>query len=193
MAKKKLERLTLEQIKAATPGVSFAWIPGLPAYLIGDNGDVWSRVRSGPVGNRVKYHDTFHKLSHTKCSFGYPGVSLMINGRCLLKTVHSLVMLAFVGPRPEGMQVCHEDGDVTNCRKSNLRYDTPAGNQADRDRHDMNMRGERNGLAKLTESQVLEIRGLAASGLDQTAIGDQYGITQAAVSLINTRKTWKYL
>lgn len=51
------------------------------------------------------------------------------------RTMHSLVMEAFVGPRPEGMQVCHNDGNRENNRLSNLRYDTPSANAADRYLH----------------------------------------------------------
>lgn len=66
-------------------------------------------------------------------------------------TVHVLVMRAFVGPCPEGMQVRHLDGDPTNNRWApgseeetkaaggNLIYGTPAENCEDRDkRHGRN-------------------------------------------------------
>nr|WP_232111245.1 HNH endonuclease signature motif containing protein [Nocardia wallacei] len=52
-----------------------------------------------------------------------------------LRTAHSLVAEAFIGPRPEGLQVCHNDGDPTNNMLANLRYDTPSENQTDIVRH----------------------------------------------------------
>ena len=47
--------------------------------------------------------------------------------------VHRLVMLAFVGPCPEGMQVRHLDGDPANNRLPNLAFGTPVENARDRD------------------------------------------------------------
>lgn len=49
--------------------------------------------------------------------------------------VHRLIMLAFVGPRPEGMETCHNNGDPTDNRLENLRYDTTSANHLDMQRH----------------------------------------------------------
>lgn len=49
--------------------------------------------------------------------------------------VHLLVLEAFVGPRPEGLYGCHNDGDPDNNHVSNLRWDTPSSNMHDRVRH----------------------------------------------------------
>ena len=38
--------------------------------------------------------------------------------------VHDLVALAFIGPKPAGMQTCHNNDDKRNNIASNLRYDT---------------------------------------------------------------------
>ena len=47
------------------------------------------------------------------------------------KNVHVLVAQAFLGERPSGYHVCHKDGDKTNNRIENLRYDTPKANWDD--------------------------------------------------------------
>lgn len=49
--------------------------------------------------------------------------------------VHSLVLAAFVGPRPDGSECCHGDGDPTNNRVENLRWDTRLANVQDMIRH----------------------------------------------------------
>lgn len=49
--------------------------------------------------------------------------------------VHRAVLLAFVGSCPEGMEGCHNDGDMYNNVLSNLRWDTPKNNRADVIRH----------------------------------------------------------
>lgn len=49
--------------------------------------------------------------------------------------VHVLVLEAFVGPRPEGYDGCHNDGDPTNNHLSNLRWDTRSANSYDCVKH----------------------------------------------------------
>lgn len=52
--------------------------------------------------------------------------------------VHRLVALAFIGPEPPGMQVCHWDGNPSNNRVSNLRWGTGSDNAQDAIRHGTN-------------------------------------------------------
>ncbi|AEK09646.1 HNH endonuclease [Mycobacterium phage Mozy] len=49
--------------------------------------------------------------------------------------VHVLVLEAFVGPRPEGMNACHNNGIPNDNRVENLRWDTPSENNRDLIRH----------------------------------------------------------
>lgn len=49
--------------------------------------------------------------------------------------VHVLVLLTFVGPRPRGKEGCHNDGNPTNNRATNLRWDTRSANHLDKQRH----------------------------------------------------------
>lgn len=44
--------------------------------------------------------------------------------------VHQLVAAAFLGPRPDGHDIDHIDGDPQNSKPSNLRYETVAVNRA---------------------------------------------------------------
>ena len=50
--------------------------------------------------------------------------------------------------------------------------------------------GERNGHAKLTREQVLQIRQEAAS---QQVIADKYGISRSLVSMIRSGRIWKHI
>ena len=55
-------------------------------------------------------------------------VSLWKNGKKKSFTISSLVLRAFVGPRPKGFHCCHNNGKLYDDRLDNLRYDTPRGN-----------------------------------------------------------------
>lgn len=65
----------------------------------------------------------------------YESVRLKLGGAGRTVRVHQLVTEAFIGPRPDGMEVCHDDGDPRNNRVDNLRYDTHAANSQDRIKH----------------------------------------------------------
>ena len=66
---------------------------------------------------------------------GHPVVCLYIQRKSKVHTVHSLVAETFIGTRPEGMEVCHGDGNHTNNHVGNLRYGTRSENMLDRVRH----------------------------------------------------------
>jgi hypothetical protein len=59
------------------------------------------------------------------------GGHLQVNLANKTYRVPGLIMRAFVGPCPEGLEVCHEVADTNNNRLDNLRYDTRLSNRAD--------------------------------------------------------------
>ena len=73
------------------------------------------------------------KLSTHKS--GYPFTMGRVGGKQVPLYSHRLVALAWIGPQPEGMEVCHDDGDPTNNHVSNLRWDTHQANASDMVRH----------------------------------------------------------
>jgi hypothetical protein len=103
-------------------------VPGYSNYRVSDQGRVWSRPRPGTVGGMLK---------PSPASAGYLAVSLSRGTPAKSTTwaMHVLVALAFLGDRPAGYEVCHNDGDPLNNRLSNLRYDTISGNRQDSVRH----------------------------------------------------------
>jgi hypothetical protein len=66
---------------------------------------------------------------------GHLGVRLSRDGQGQTRLVHSLVALAFLGPLPPGLEVCHNDGNPVNNRPENLRHGSHASNMADVVRH----------------------------------------------------------
>ena len=92
------------------------------AYEVSDLG----RVRSLPGGQR---HGKV--LKPGRLGRGYLCVSLCVNGVVHRVYIHHIVAAAFIGPRPEGMDVCHGPTGFTDNRAVNLRYDTRHANMRD--------------------------------------------------------------
>ena len=110
-------------------------IPSFPGYEASDHGRVRSFWAQGPnKGRRGGWHisDTPSRIMAPQYHrLGYPRVNLGKNGKPHKLEVSRLVLLAFIGPCPNGMEVCHNDGNPSNNRLDNLRYDTHSGNMID--------------------------------------------------------------
>jgi hypothetical protein len=106
------------------------------------------------------------------------------------RTVHQLVLEAFVGPKPEGFECCHADDDPTNNRLENLRWDTQCANAADRIRNGGYPRGTRHRDAVLTEASVRDIR---ASDKPGVILAAKYGVTPGAIYAIRHRRSWRHI
>lgn len=107
------------------------WLP-IPdwedLYEVSDEGRVRSLPRIDRLGRRFK--GRVLKVSQSKD--GRLHIVLSGDGRKhQTRRISVLVALAFLGPRPADMDVCHNDGDHSNNRLSNLRYDTASGNMLD--------------------------------------------------------------
>jgi hypothetical protein len=89
-------------------------------------------------------------------------------------TVHSLVMLAFVGPRPDGLEVCHNNGVASDNRLSNLRYDTRSENNVDSSKH-----GKR---GFLNEQQVRALREAVGIPGAISSLAQQFGVGLSCAS-----------
>ena len=59
--------------------------------------------------------------------------------------------------------------------------------------HATSNKGDRHGMVKLTDADVLAIRARAASGESQTSIARDFPVTQSNVSLIVRRKKWTHI
>lgn len=148
------------------------------------------RVRSFVAHGGKRRLDTPHLLTTRPNVHGYRSVGLQVANRPRAFVVHSLVALAFLGPRPHGLQVAHGDGDRMNSRLSNLRYATAVENAADRVAHGTEVHGERNGNAKITAAQAEEIRRRNRRGERQVDLAREFGISQSQISNIARRAAW---
>lgn len=102
-------------------------------YEVSDLGNVRSFGRL-KWGGKAYYWVEGRTLVRSVDGRGYLNVNLS-GIRKITRTVHSLVADAFLGPRPVGMEVCHNDGNKANPILSNLRYDTKSSNQLDAYKH----------------------------------------------------------
>jgi HNH endonuclease len=95
-----------------------------------------------------------------------------------------------VGKIPLGYFVCHHCDNPPCVNPAHLYAGTAADNSADRVKRgrQINPAGEDSPNAKITWSNVREIRRSKSSGADMAR---KFGISQAAVSLIRANITWK--
>jgi hypothetical protein len=152
-------------------------IPNFPGYFADEKlGNIFSMKPNGAIGTKPPTEP--RRLKPMKSRGGYLHVSLMKDGKKFTRLVHHLVLETFVGPRPRGMQSCHNNGVRTDSRPENLRWDTP---------------NEKNGLSKLNEMQVRIIRQYFL--LDNTYgrfayLAKIFKVSKEAIGQIASRKIW---
>ena len=182
--------------------VEYRLIPGWPGYVAGDDGSIWSCWIPG--GNVLGWRNTGNrqrrlKEKHVRSSKRNPDaptyrlVRLQGGGRSRHVAVHRLVLETFVGQCPPGQQCRHADGNASNNRRSNLSWGTCLENHADKVRHGTSDKGEQNGRAKLTDSQVIEIRALRASGAKERDLMKRFGVGRSVLQRVYHRKSWKHI
>lgn len=110
-------------------------------------------------------HDGHRELRQRRDAYGYMIIGLW-QGRkqfTALK-VHRLVLEAFVGPCPPGLETRHLDSDRTNNRLENLAWGTRLENASDRTESGRHISGHDHAHARLSPADVKEIRALRGVG-----------------------------
>lgn len=115
---------------------------------------------------------------------------LCANGKSRHARVHTLVAAAFIGPKPDNTEVCHNDGNAENNHAENLRYGTRLENTKDSYAHGTRVRGEKHPMAKLSRAKALAIRKAVTNGATQTSQAAKYGVSDTAVSCVVRNHTW---
>lgn len=164
-------------------------MPGFEGvYSISDAGVVLSHAREvrhyrgGTSSRRAR------TLAQRVNRWGYPQVNLYRDCKSRTFKVATLVLLAFKGPAPVGMEACHNDGVRTNSLRSNLRWGTRQSNVDDKQLHGTSPEGERNGRSHIKADDARAIRVDRRTG---DVIGAQYGITRAMVNRIRRGDAWR--
>lgn len=165
-------------------------------YEVSSAGRVRSVSRCGVHGREKSRVFPSKLLTPIVTAKGYLVVNFTDNAvvgvprRRVQRKIHHLVLEAFIGPKPPETQGCHNNGIKEDCRLSNLRWDTAAGNCADKIRHGTVQCGERNGNAKLTSSLVAMIRSSTESS---RTLAKSLGISKTNVLDIRSRATWGHI
>ena len=156
-------------------------------YKVSDTG----RVRRSKEGINTAIGKI---LRHLIGSNGYPSVALYKNGKRKQPTVHSLVLQAFVGPCPFGMECCHYDGERSNPNLCNLRWGTRSSNRDDSRRHGTLNNGSRNSQSVLDEQDVLEIKNhLNGDLMNGRQIAKLFQVSESTISSIKHKRNWSWL
>lgn len=160
-------------------------IPGFPDYFVSSLGRIASEkrkhriiMRSNPSleAGRIKQLAVFLYGDSGKFRAG----------------IHRMVLLAFRGPCPDGMEGCHNDGDPTNNAVYNLRWDTHISNMADRVKHGTNKghEGEAHHGCKLTAEAVRCIRAEPQSSTSTFMLMKAFAVSRGQINDIRRGKNW---
>lgn len=164
-------------------------IDGLEGYDVSSLGRIRSWHTRGVRGHLARkepvIRPTFlNRRGYPRLTFGSQGFN---------STVHRLVLEAFVGPRPEGMEAAHLNGIRTDARLENLRWVTAKENASHKLIHGTGTRGERVNTAKLTEGDVRLIRRLFDLGVRRSTLGRVYRLSKHAIYQVTAGRSWKHV
>lgn len=138
--------------------------PEYPEYRVGIDGSVWSSSKNG----------SWFKLKYAvNKKTGRRYVTLRTTNKMY---VSYLVLVTFVGPCPPGKEVCHENGDCSDDRKTNLRWDTHHNNMLDKIEHRTTPRGQDSALSKITDNDADAITARFKNGENANDLAEEYGI-----------------
>ncbi len=157
----------------------------------------WKSVPGWPyeISNtgRVRREENKCLLKSNPHTGGYLQVVFHNKGQIKNGVIHRLVLEAFVGPRPEGYEANHKDGNKLNNCVENLEWVSHSENMLHAFSLGLKqpMIGSQHGRAKLDEEAVLKIRKLRRDRKHtQVELSRLFGVSTANISLIVNRKIW---
>lgn len=105
--------------------------------------------------------------------------------------VHRLVLEAFLGPCPSGMNASHLDGDRLNNRAENLAWESHSDNCARKQLHGTHQAGAASPRAKLCWAEVESIRDLAGAGVSTASLALKYSVSRGTISRVVSARAWR--
>jgi len=168
----------------------FKEIEGFPLYRIGTDGTLLSYRHDRKGKGRWK---KLKPTAHTNGGYlrAYLGNGIKEAGRYVF--IHILVLEAFVGKCPEGMEACHYDDNPRNNRLENLRWGTRLDNTQDRIRRGRVPKGQDHARTRFTNEDIISIRRRHKEGVTVTQLAKEHGVTTGCITSIHLRWTWKHI
>lgn len=107
--------------------------------------------------------------------------------------IHKWIASAYLGEKPAGKEINHKDGNKLNNRPDNLEFCSRSENMTHAYKNNLLTckRGSLNGMAKISEQDVKEIRFHAekyAPRYGRKYLAEKYGISEAHIKDIVTRR-----
>jgi hypothetical protein len=162
-------------------------------YMISDLGRIkrLPRVVHQPDGKQYQIYEKVLSPGAGKSKY----LSIRLTNGDIVSTVyiHQIVLCAFVGPCPEGMQACHCDGDRQNNKASNLRWDTIKANHADKRMHGTSNCGDRHPFSKLNTDAVIALRKRRSEGASITTLANEFSVSRMTASRAASSKSWSHV
>ena len=165
-------------------------------YEVSDQGRVRSLTRTvvvrNPQGVLAPRTYTGRIIGAHISTNGYRIVTLTKPGlKPVCCNVHTLVLTAFTGPAPDGMECCHGPAGQTVNVLDNLRWGTRSSNSLDRHRDGTvpDNRGTRSPNAKLDDAAVALVRRLRGR-VTQRDLAARMGVSHNAVGFAQRRVSY---
>lgn len=162
-------------------------------YEVSDDGQVKSLARLETVNagwSRVKKEKL---LKQTLDHNGYAYVDLCHQYAKKRFYIHQLALSTFGDARPDGLVACHNDGNCTNNKIENLRWDTQKNNLNDKIKHGTIIQGGKHKLSKLTSEDVLLIRSAAFKNVTHEEVASKFGVSRRLIGRVLRREVWKHI
>lgn len=171
----------------------FRPVAGWPLYEVSNMGRV--RRKYTPGKNKTDPNNfVWRDVRPLFWTDGYARVQLSIGKARKVRTVHHLVLEAFVGPCPEGCEARHVlTNNRADNRLENLAWGTRSENARDKTAHGTALYGERNHRAKLKAEDIDDMRALRDSGVSRDEIAARYGVAPTHVSKVLLGSLWSHL
>lgn len=163
-------------------------IPGFEGrYAVTEDGKVWSYLSNRFLKNRIGTHGyLIVELQHPNGS--------RRKGFRYVKSVHRLVAMTYI-KNPKCLPfINHKDSNRLNAHISNLEWCTQKTNMEHAKSKGRMPRGENSKQAKLTEKDVLEIRGKYKFWkYTMPMLAEEYGVTFTCIQAVLSRRNWKHI